>query len=99
MATLTFTNLDPITTSGVSEIFPGSGLRRHQIDFGVAVDGSIAVGVDFFTGEYRVIEAIDLTDTARLPFVIEGCVRAFQFTPAGITGDDYSVAYVPTVIG
>ena len=64
------------------EDFVVDGFARYQFEVKNATDtGTCAVEFDFGEG-YRLLETIDLTDTARVPYTIEAWPEAVLVTPS-----------------
>ena len=78
--------LTAVATELAANVVP-QGRGRHQLDFS-GTAGSVEIAVDFGTG-YRVIETIDLTDTARLPFCFECAVEKIKVTPTVVCNMAY----------
>ena len=85
-----------VTKTATAELAVLPGLRWHQIDCGVATTGSLAVNVDFGSGE-RTIKTIDLTASDRVPVLVFGDAKSIELVPTGV-GVDYSVAYIATEV-
>ena len=64
-----------VLSSGVVPL----GRVRHQIDFS-GTTGSVNIDIDWGNG-FRRVETVDLSNSTRLPFCIEGAARDVRITP------------------
>jgi hypothetical protein len=67
-----------LDTSG--PIMNGKGRYQIELDNGTHT-GTATIEVDFGAG-YRTLETVDLTDTIRIPWVIEAEVLKMRITPS-----------------
>lgn len=84
-----------VTNTATAELAVSQGLKWHQIDCGTATTGSLAVNVDFGSGE-RTIATIDFTETDRVAVLIFGDIKSIELVPTGVDVD-YSVVYINVV--
>jgi len=85
-----------VTKTATAELAVSRGLKWHQIDCGTATDGSLAVNVDFGSGE-RTIATIDFTYTERVPVLIFGDVSSIELVPTTVDVD-YKVVYIASEV-
>jgi hypothetical protein len=63
------------------------GLARHQLDFS-GTSGTVTIGLNAGAGN-RIVETIDLSNTARLPYSVECEAVEFTIVPSVSTTVSY----------
>lgn len=85
-----------VTFTEMSTFVPTQGFAYHQLDFGTATNGVVAVWAKWGT-EKRRLTTVNMADQERTALVVFGNIEEFELVPDGVDGN-IGFSYVGGVV-